>query len=85
MKSMNVARKYGSKFGAKVLTVGAFIGATSSAYAVDPTTLQELAGAAATELGPVKLALLAIGGILLGIAALLYGIYKVVSMASGRR
>ena len=45
----------------------------------------ELAALAATEMGPVKNALLAIGAVLLGIAALLYGIYKVVSMANGRK
>lgn len=85
MKPMNVVRKYGSKFGRQALVAGFLLGAASSAFAVDPTSITELAAAAGTELAPVKLALLAIGGILLGIAALLYGIYKVVSMASGRK
>lgn len=85
MKPMNVVRKYGAKFGTVATGAGVLMLASSSAFAVDPTTITELAGMASTELGPVKLALLAIGGILLGIAALLYGIYKVVSMASGRR
>lgn len=81
MKYMNAAKKYGRH----ALVAVPLMLVAGGAFAADPTTLSELAAAASTELGPVKLALLAIGGILLGIAALLYGIYKVVSMAGGRR
>ena len=72
-------------FGFKSLLALPLLVGTSVAMAADPTTLSELAAIAATEMGPVKGALLAIGAILLGIAALLFGIYKVVSMANGRK
>lgn len=78
---MNRIKSFGFK---SLLAVPLMVG-TTVAMAADPTTLAELAGIASTEMGPVKSALLAIGAILLGISALLYGIYKVVSMASGRK
>lgn len=85
MKPMNTLKKYGSKYGRQALVAVPLVAFSAASMAADPTTLAELAAAASTELAPVKAALLAIGGILLGIAALLYGIYKVVSMASGRK
>jgi hypothetical protein len=81
MKYMNTARKFGRK-----LAIAAPLALVSAgAFAADPTTLAELAGVVTTEMAPVKTALLAIGAILVGIAALLFGIYKVVSMSKGGR
>lgn len=68
--------------GIAVVTTAALIPGMS--FAADPTTLAEFSTAFQTEMGPVKTTLLAIGGILLGITALLFGIYKVLSMGGKR-
>lgn len=81
MKYMITARK----FGRKVAIAAPLALVSVGAFAADPTSLAEMTALVTTEMAPVKVALLAIGGILVGIGALLYGIYKVVSMASGRR
>jgi hypothetical protein len=56
---------------------------TSPAAMAAGDTIGDLTSAAGTEMTPVKGAMITIGIILVGVAALSFAIYKVISMSKG--
>jgi hypothetical protein len=57
----------------------------SSPAAMAADDLASLASGAATEMTPVKAGMVTVGIVLVGVAALTFGIYKIISMSGGRK
>lgn len=71
------------KAGTKVALVTCAV--LASPFASAAGTIDDMTTAATTEMGPVKGAMISVGVILVGIAALGFAIYKVVGMSGGKR
>lgn len=85
MKFMNVAKKYASNKYAQAgaVATGLMVSA-SGAFAQDADAITQLQTAVTTQLSKISSTQIAIGIILVGIAALSFCILKVVSMSKGR-
>lgn len=71
------------KAGTKVALVTCAVLASPFASAAGDVT--DLSTAATTEMTPVKAGMIAVGIVLVGVAALSFAIYKIVGMSGGRR
>ncbi|MCY1514110.1 hypothetical protein D9M68_486390 [compost metagenome] len=70
---------------AKVATVAAVSVVAAPVFAVEGDAVDQLTTAATSQMGGVSTGMIALGIILVGVAALGFTIYKIVSMSGGRK